>query len=87
MAKNQHTSKDFFLKFLSVHQKLGIILESQVVQKLILGKKNTKKWSPKLIISKKSVDFLPQKLTLKVQFWHFLMNCNSLTDLKNKQMF
>ena len=36
---------------MSVHQKLGIILESKVVQKLSLEKKNvfTKKWFPKLI--------------------------------------
>ena len=33
-----------------VHQKLGIILESKVVQKLSLEKNVfTKKWSPKLI--------------------------------------
>ena len=35
---------------MSVHQKLGIILESKVVQKLSLDKKNlNKNWSPKLI--------------------------------------
>ena len=35
---------------MSVHQKLGIILESKVVQKLSLGKNVfNKKWSPKLI--------------------------------------
>ena len=35
---------------MSVHQKLGIILESKVVQKLSLEKNVfTKKWSPKLI--------------------------------------
>ena len=35
---------------MSVHQKLGIILESKVVQKLSLEKNDfTKKWSPKLI--------------------------------------
>ena len=35
---------------MSVHQKLGIILESKVVQKLSLEKTYfTKKWSPKLI--------------------------------------
>ena len=35
---------------MSVHQKLGIILENKVVQKLS-GEKDvfTKKWSPKLI--------------------------------------
>ena len=50
-------------------QKLGLILESKVVQKLSL---------PKLIFLdeiffwKNSVDFRHRKLTLKVQFWHFL---------------
>ena len=35
---------------MSVRQKLGVILESKVVQKLSLEKKVfTKKWSPKLI--------------------------------------
>ena len=35
---------------MSVHQKLGILLESKVVQKLNLEKNVfTKKWSPKLI--------------------------------------
>ena len=32
-----------------VRQKLGMILENEVVQKLKLEKKNYKKWSPKLI--------------------------------------
>ena len=32
------------------------------------------------------VDFLHQKLTLKVQFWHFLMNHNSSTDLKKNPL-
>ena len=60
-------------------QKLGLILESKVVQKLSLEKKVfSKKWSPKLIFLdensfwKNSVDFWHRKLTLKVQFWHFL---------------
>ena len=36
---------------MSVRQKLGVILESKVVQKLSLEKKVfTKKWSPKLIL-------------------------------------
>ena len=36
---------------MSVHQKLGIILENKVVQKLSLEKNVfTKKWSPKLIL-------------------------------------
>ena len=34
---------------MSVHQKLGIILESKVVQKLSLEKMSNKKWSSKLI--------------------------------------
>ena len=39
-----------FLQRMSVHQKLGIILESKVVQKLSLEKNVfTKQWSPKLI--------------------------------------
>ena len=38
------------LQGMSVHQKLGIILESKVVQKLSLEKNGfDKKWSPKLI--------------------------------------
>ena len=47
------TPEDFFFKFLqgmSVHQILGIILESKLVQKLSLEKNVfTKRWSPKLI--------------------------------------
>ena len=40
---------------MSVHQKLGIILESKVVQKLSLEKKYfTKKWSPTFIFLKKN---------------------------------
>ena len=36
---------------MSVHQKLGIILENKEVQKLSLEKKGfIKKWSPKLIL-------------------------------------
>ena len=72
---------------MSVHQKLGIILESKVVQKLNLEKNVfTKKWSPKLIFLnefffwKNSVDFWHWKLTLKVRFWHFLTNRNSSKD-------
>ena len=45
---------------MSVHQKLGIILENKVVQKLSLEKNVfNKKWSPKLIFlnEKKNVDF------------------------------
>ena len=33
---------------------------------------------------KNLVDFRHRKLTLKVQFWHFLMNHNSWTDLKKR---
>ena len=44
---------------MSVRQKLGVILESKVVQKLILEKNVfTKRWSPKLI-------FLDEKKKLK----------------------
>jgi hypothetical protein len=40
---------------MSVHQKLGVILESKVVQKLSLEKQVfTKKWSPKLIFLDKN---------------------------------
>ena len=46
MAKNEHTPKDFFFK--NSYEKLGIILESKMVQKLSLEKNVfTKKWSPK----------------------------------------
>jgi len=49
LAKNQHTTKENFskkfLRGMSVRQKLGVILESKVVQKDF-----TKKWSPKLIL-------------------------------------
>ena len=34
---------------MSVHQKMGMILESKVVQKWSLEKQFYKKWSPKLI--------------------------------------
>jgi hypothetical protein len=60
-------------------QKLGLIWESKVVQKLSLQKNAfNKKGSPKLIFLdeiffwKNSVDFWHRKLTLKVQFWHSL---------------
>ena len=33
-----------------------------------------------------SVDFWHWKLTLKVRFWHFLMNHNSLTDFKKNPL-
>ena len=41
MAKNQHTLNDLFKRILqgmSVHQKLSVILENKVVQKLSLEK-------------------------------------------------
>jgi hypothetical protein len=55
LAKNQHATKEkvlknFYVQGISVHQKLGVILESKMVQKLSLEKKVfTKKRSPKLI--------------------------------------
>ena len=56
--------RNLFFKFLrgtSVRQKLGINLESKVVQKLSLEKKVfTKKWSPKLI-------FLDKKKNEKIR--------------------
>ena len=41
LAKNQHASKEKnikFLRWMSVHQKLGIILENKVVQTFSLEK-------------------------------------------------
>ena len=62
----QESTMYFFFKFLrgmSVHQKLGIILESKVVWKLNLEKNVfTKKWSPKLI-------FLNEIFFLKIFGW------------------
>ena len=47
---------------MSVHQKLGMILESKVVQKLSLEKNYfAKKWSPKLISLN---DFFFEKIQL-----------------------
>ena len=48
LAKNQHTTKEQILKTsyvrgMSVRQKLGLILESKVVQKMSLDKKVYKK--------------------------------------------
>ena len=57
-----------------VHQKLGIITESKVVQKLILEKNVfTKKWSPKLILLNeiffwKNLIKFSWFLTLKIDF-------------------
>ena len=63
---------------MSVRQKLDMILENKVVQKLELEKKVfLKKLSPKLIFLndfffwKNSVDFWHRKLTLKVDFGTF----------------
>ena len=53
---------------MSVRQKLGVILESKVVQKLSLEKNIfTKKWSPKLI-------FLDE---------FFFDNCQLIFDIEN----
>ena len=78
MVKNQHRNKKLS-KFLRVNQKLGIILENKVVQKLNLEKISCYKiWSLKLIFLieiffwKSWVNFWHWKLTLKVWFWHFL---------------
>ena len=69
MAKNQHTPKEVFFKFLwgmSVHQKLGIILENKVVQKLSLEKNGRLNWyssmkfffeKNRLIFDKIQIDF------------------------------
>ena len=38
LAKNQHATKEKFLRVMTVCQKLGLILESKVVQKLSLEK-------------------------------------------------
>ena len=61
-----------------------------MVQKLTLEKNVfNKKLYPQLIFTNEifflnSVDFWHQKLTLNVQFWHFLSNCNSSTELKKR---
>ena len=90
MAKNQHTQRKKILKILlrSVSlSKIGHDFSNKVVQKLTEEKKCfNKKWSPKLILFNEflfflnSVDFWNQKLTLKLQFWHFLTNCRSSTE-------
>ena len=50
MAKSYGKIFKKILRGMSVHQKLGIILENKLVQKLSLEKNVfTKKWSPKLI--------------------------------------
>ena len=64
------------LRLMPVRQKLGMILENKVVQKLKLEKKFFyKKWSPKLIFLN---NFFLKKLILKVQFRHFLANWHPL---------
>ena len=52
MAKTQHTPKKKFKKFLrgmSVHQKLGMILENKMDQLNLEKNVFTEKWSPKFI--------------------------------------
>ena len=62
--------------------KIGHDFSNKMVQKLTL--ELNKKWSPKLIFinekktQKISVDFRHRKSTLKVRFWHFSTNRNSL---------
>ena len=72
MPKNQHAQMKLFQNNpainLMVRQKLGMVLENKVVQKLKLEKKVFyKKWSPKLIFLidfflKKFSQFLIQKI-------------------------
>ena len=53
---------------MSVHQKLGIILESKVVQKLSLEKNVfTKKWSPKLIFLNDFILFEKNRLIFDIK--------------------
>ena len=52
---------------MSVHQKLGIILESKVVQKLNLEKENIKKWPPKLKILNEFFFFEKFRLMLDIK--------------------
>ena len=53
---------------MSVHQKLGIILESKVVQKLSLEKNVfNKKWSPKLIFLDEIFFFEKIHLTFDIE--------------------
>jgi len=87
MAKNQHAQRKILLKNVSL-SKIGPDFSNKVVQKLTLEKNNCIKRSPKLIFfliektNKKhdSLDFLHLKLTLKLQFWHFSMNCKSSAE-------
>ena len=67
--------------------KIGHDVSNKVVQNLTLEKNVLTKdgllnwYSPmKKKIKKNSVDFWHQKLTLKVQFWHFLSNLHSSID-------
>ena len=79
MAKNEHAIEEKIQKQIqrrmSVRQKLGLILESKVVQKLNLLKKDTKKWSPKLIFLdnflKKFDWFLTSKIDWEYNFGTF----------------
>ena len=79
---------------MSVHQKLGIILENKVVQKLMLEKNVLyKKWSPKLILLnefffwKNSIDFWHRKMTLKIEFLQFLEGQKELEEVFIKNLF
>ena len=62
---------------MSVRQKLDIVLENKVVQKLKLKKLNLISSNKKKSYKIRQV-FFHWKLTFKVQFWHFLMNHYSL---------
>ena len=90
MPKNQHAWRKFFQKnptmtYGSPKIRRHFRNKSRSILKL---EKNVfhKKWSPKLIFLnefffwKNSVDLWHRKLTLKVQFRHFLRNHNSLQD-------
>ena len=80
MAKNQQPRKVFkkILWGMSVHQKLDIILESKVVQKLSLEKQCfAKKWSPKLIFFLKKFSWF---LTLNI-------DCGKRTDINKPVIF
>ena len=54
---------------MTVHQKLGMILENKMVQKLKLEKKVfKKKWSPKLIfINEKKIKIIPSNFDIENQ--------------------
>ena len=65
---------------MTIRQKLGMILEKEVLQKLKLVNNVFYKKKCLLKGNKKSIDFCHQKSTLKVQFWNFLTICHSSTD-------